>query len=376
MKSAKQLSFMVFVLLMFVASQFAMTASSRLVTPKQAITGTQAIIVIRHGEDLDGTWLKTLDKQTLYWKSIAPTWPRYEETSPIYNQCIPELQNHKSVTVDSYVGHGLSPIGESQAKRLQADLTEPKKVDLLKILTSATPEQLGPFAPVTRAITIDPSPSGATANPFDTIYPFLKTDETFKRYSTVGNRNLLLVNNQTNKTVTPRYQITLSTSPTATPQLIVANELQQMINDDTLLPSASDGGSTLLCWDGESLWGKEKITFIDPKTGKEETRRVFNPNSILAQLANQTLSNQMGKDENYPDFYPKKGAIVYIFTKRAGTGTATSPQQKYNMTIYSSTTPLTDGLGVLTWRGTWNSDNGHRDVKSVVPGLGQSPIQY
>ena len=376
MKSAKQLSFMVFVLLMFVASQFAMTASSRLVTPKQAITGNQAIIVIRHGEDLDGTWLKTLDKQTLYWKSIAPTWPRYEETSPIYNQCIPELQNHKSVTVDSYVGHGLSPIGESQAKRLQADLTEPKKVDLLKILTSATPEQLGPFAPVTRAITIDPSPSGATANPFDTIYPFLKTDETFKRYSTVDNRNLLLVNNQTNKTVTPRYQITLSPSPTAAPQLIVADELQKMINDDTLLPSASDGGSTLLCWDGESLWGKEKITFIDPKTGKEETRRVFNPNSILAQLANQTLSNQMGKDENYPDFYPKKGAIVYIFTKRAGTGTATSPQQKYNMTIYSSTTPLTDGLGVLTWRGTWNSDNGHRDVKSVVPGLGQSPIQY
>ena len=376
MKSAKQLSFMVFVLLMFVASQFAMTASSRLVTPKQAITGTQAIIVIRHGEDLDGTWLKTLDKQTLYWKSIAPTWPRYEETSPIYNQCIPELQNHKSVTVDSYVGHGLSPIGESQAKRLQADLTEPKKVDLLKILTSATPEQLGPFAPVTRAITIDPSPSGATANPFDTIYPFLKTDETFKRYSTVGNRNLLLVNNQTIKTVTPRYQITLSPSPTAAPQLIVADELQKMINDDTLLPSASDVGSTLLCWDGESLWGKEKITFIDPKTGKEETRRVFNPNSILAQLANQTLSNQMGKDENYPDFYPKKGAIVYIFTKRAGTGTATSPQQKYNMTIYSSTTPLTDGLGVLTWRGTWNSDNGHRDVKSVVPGLGQSPIQY
>ena len=367
---------MVFVLLMFVASQFAMTASSRLVTPKQAITGNQAIIVIRHGEDLDGTWLKTLDKQTLYWKSIAPTWPRYEETSPIYNQCIPELQNHKSVTVDSYVGHGLSPIGESQAKRLQADLTEPKKVDLLKILTSATPEQLGPFAPVTRAITIDPSPSGATANPFDTIYPFLKTDETFKRYSTVDNRNLLLVNNQTNKTVTPRYQITLSPSPTAAPQLIVADELQKMINDDTLLPSASDGGSTLLCWDGESLWGKEKITFIDPKTGKEETRRVFNPNSILAQLANQTLSNQMGKDENYPDFYPKKGAIVYIFTKRAGTGTATSPQQKYNMTIYSSTTPLTDGLGVLTWRGTWNSDNGHRDVKSVVPGLGQSPIQY
>ena len=378
MKSAKQLSFMVFVLLMFVASQFAMTASSRLVTPKLAITGKQAIIVIRHGEDRnDGTWLKTLDEQTSYWKTIAPKWPKYKETSPIYNICIPELEPHESVTVNSNVGHGLSLIGESQAKRLQADLTEPEKVNLLKILTSATPEQLGPFAPVTRAITIDPSPSGATANPFDTIYPFLKTDETFKSRSTFDNRNLLLVNNQTNKTVSPSYPITLSTSPTATPQLIVADELQKMINDDTLLPSASDGGSTLLCWDGESLWGKEKITFKDPKTGKDETRRVFNPNSILGQLANQTLSNEMCKDENYHDFYPKKGAIIYIFTRRAGTGTAASPQQKYNMTIYSSTTPLsTNGLGVLIWRGTWNSNDGHRERKEVVPGLGQSPIQY
>ena len=371
MKSAKQLSFMVFVLLMFVASQFAMTASSRLVTPKLAITGNPAIIVIRHGEDLDdGTWLKTLDKQTSYWKTIAPKWPKYIETSPIYNKCIPELETDESVTVNSDVGHGLSPIGESQAKRLQENL--------LIILNDDAADHLGPFAKVTRAITINPSITNATANPFDTIYPFLQKDPTFTSSSTVDNRNLLLVdNNQPSKTVYPRYPITLSATPPKTYQLIVADELQKMINNDTLLPI--DGGSTLLCWDGESLWGNEKTIFVDPSdpNKKEQKRRVFNPNSILAQLANQTLSNQMGKDENYPDFYPKKGAIVYIFTKRAGTGTATSPQQKYNMTIYSSTTPLTtDGLGVLTWRGTWNSDNGHRDVKSVVPGLGQSPIQY
>ena len=141
---------MVFVLLMFVASQFAMTASSRLVTPKLAITGKQAIIVIRHGKDRDnGRWITTLDKQTSYWKTIAPTWPRYEETSPIYNQCIPGPDPHTSVTEDRYVGHGLSEIGESQDNRL--------KEGLVNILTNATPAELGPFAPVTRAITIDPS---------------------------------------------------------------------------------------------------------------------------------------------------------------------------------------------------------------------------
>ncbi|GDY04695.1 hypothetical protein LBMAG50_08360 [Phycisphaerae bacterium] len=349
---------MVLVLLMFVASQFAMTASSRLVTPKLAITGNQAIIVIRHGEDLD-EWLKTRDAQTTYWKSIAPTWPKYEETPPICNQFMPGTVTHNSVTVDSNVGHGLSPIGESQAKRLQEVLS--------KILSEATTDQLGPYAPVTRAITINPSISGATANTFDTIYPFLKNDSTFKSSSTDGNRNLLLVDNQTTKTVSPLYPITLSSSTTGAPKLIVANGLQEKINNNTLLPS--DGGSTLLCWDGESLWGDDT----------DGSRRVFNPNSILAQLANQTLSNKMADPTFYNDFYPKKGAIVYIFTKRAGTPTATSPQQKYNMTIYSSYLPLDgSGLGVLTWRGTWNSDNADtmpRTVTSVQLGSNEMPIQ-
>lgn len=363
MKLSKKLSFMSFALLMFVASQFAMTASSRLVTEPLAITGKQAIIVIRHGEDLDA-WLKTLDAQTTYWKSIAPTWPKYEETPQICNQFIPGTVTHNSVTVDSNVGHGLSPIGESQAKRLQEVLS--------KILSQATTDQLGPFAPVTRAITINPSIPGATANTFDTIYPFLKNDPTFKSSSTVGNRNLLLVDNQTTKTVSPLYPITLSPSPTVAPKLIVANGLQEKINSNTLLPS--DGGSTLLCWDGESLWGDDKIIFTDGTS-----RRVFNPNSILAQLANQTLSNKMADPTFYNDFYPKKGAIVYIFTKRAGTPTATNPQQKYNMTIYSSYLPLDgSGLGVLTWRGTWNSDNADtmpRTATSVQLGSNQMPIQ-
>lgn len=353
---------MVFVLLMFVASQFAMTASSRLVTPKLAITGNQAIIVIRHGEDLD-EWLKTRDAQTTYWKSIAPLWPQYLENPEIFNKFIPETQTHKSVTVQKTVGHGLSPIGESQAKRLKEVLST--------ILSQATTNELGPFAPVTRAITINPSIPGATANTFDTIYPFLKNDPTFKSSSTDSNSNLLLVNNnQTSKTVSPRYPITLSSDPTKH-ALIVADELQKMINNDTLLPS--DGGSTLLCWDGESLWGPDKIVY------KTESRRVFNPNSILAQLANQTLSNKMADPTFYNDFYPKKGAIVYIFTKRAGTPTATSPQQKYNMTIYSSYLPLDgSGLGVLTWRGTWNSDNADtmpRTVTSVQLGSNEMPIQ-
>jgi hypothetical protein len=230
---------------------------------------------------------------------------------------------------------------------------------------------LGPFAPVTRAITINPSIDGATQNPFDTIYPFLKNDKTFRDSSSDVNRNLLLVNNQEDKTVAPSPPITLSQSSTKTHQFIVANGLQEMINKNTLLPS--DGGSVLLCWTGEGLWGDKKTTV------GTETRRVFNPNSILAQLAGETLSNKMADEKCYNDFYPKKGAIVYIFTKRAGTGTATSPQQKYNMTIYSSYLPLDEsGLGVLTWRGTWNSDNADtmpRTVTSVQLGSNQMPIQ-
>jgi len=350
MKSAKQLSFMVFVLLMFVASQFAMTASSRLVTPQTGLpivalpqSPYQAIIVIRHGKDFKepDPWIKTYDAQTTYWKSIAPEWPKYKETSPIYNKCIPELETHESVTVDYNVGHGLSPIGESQAKRLQENL--------LTILNEATAVHLGPFAKVTRAITIDPCPSGATANPFDTIYPFLQKDPTFTSSSTVDNRNLLLINTKTSKTVSPTSRITF-TDDTKNYNLIVADGLQEMINADTLLPN--DGGSTLLCWDGEGLWGEEKIEFID-KNGLKSDRRVFNPNSILAQLGGNIVANQFNISEFYPDFYPAKGAIIYIFTRAIYSNT------KYNLTIYSSTWTegQTSGLGVLTWRGTWNSNH-------------------
>ena len=179
---------MVFMLLVFVASQFAMTASSRLVTEPLAITGNQAIIVIRHGEDLDA-WLKTFDAQTTYWKSIAPMCPV------------------RSVT---YVGGFTYPIN-----------------------------------------------------------------------------------------LTPPF--------TSTHALIVANGLQENINNNTLLPS--DGGSTLLCWDGESLWGDDKITLADGTS-----RRIFNPNSILAQLAGETLSNKMADPTFYNNFYPKKVLLLYIHT--------------------------------------------------------------
>ena len=342
MKSSKKLSLISFILFMFVASQFAMTASSRLVTPKLAITGNQAIIVIRHGKDLD-EWIKKQEKLTDYWKTIAPNWPIYNETPEIFNKFIPGTETHKSVTVQQTVGHGLSSTvgestgGESQAKRLQEKLCD--------ILASATVAQFGPFAPVTRAITINPSIDGATQNPFDTIYPFLKNDKTFRDSSSDVNRNLLLVNNQEDKTVAPSPPITLSHSSTKTHKFIVANGLQEMINNNTLLPS--DGGSVLLCWDGEGLWGAEK------KTVGTETRRVFNPNSILAQLAGNVVADQMAMEDFYDDFYCAKGAMVYIFTN------ATNSNTKYNTSIYSSSWPAgqTSGLGVLTWRATWNSND-------------------
>ena len=348
MKSAKQLSFMVFVLLMFVASQFAMTASSRLVTPKLAITGNQAIIVIRHGKDRAKG--DNERKPSDYWKGISPAWPKYTLSNGyLYNQRIGSNDlPTDSVTVLTGAGHRLNETGELQAKRLQAD-PNGLQVDLLKILTSATPAQLGPFAPVTRAITIDPSTSSsngeqATSNPFATIYPFLKTDETFNDCNTESKRNLLLINTKTAKTVSPNSPITFK-DDTKQYNLIVADGLQEMINADTLLPN--DGGSTLLCWDGEGLWGEEKIILPD---GTE--RRVFNPNSILAQLGGNIVATQFNIPEFYNDFYPAKGAVIYIFTRAKNSNT------NYNLTMYSSTwkNNQTSGLGDLSWRATWNSD--------------------
>ena len=348
---------MVFVLLMFVASQFAMTASSRLVTPKLAITGNQAIIVIRHGKDRAKG--DNERKPSDYWKGISPAWPKYTLSNGyLYNQRIGSNDlPTDSVTVLTGAGHRLNETGELQAKRLQADPNESEKVDLLQILTAATPAQLGPFAPVTRAITIDPSTTlnyeEATSNPFATIYPFLKEDSTFTSKNTVDNRNLLLINTKTEKTLTPKSLIELSTPPSKS-TYIVADGLQEMINNDTLLPS--DGGSTLLCWDGEGLWGEEKTIYPKPdsKPGDKgyEKRRVFNPNSILAQLAGNIVANQFNIPEFYHDFYPAKGAVIYIFTRAENSNT------KYNLTIYSSTfkNNQTSGLGDLSWRATWNSD--------------------
>ncbi|NDG64857.1 MAG: hypothetical protein EBY29_15550 [Planctomycetes bacterium] len=290
---------------MFVASQFAMTASSRLVTPKLAITGNQAIIVIRHGEDLDA-WLKTLDAQTTYWKSIAPTWPKYEENPPIFNKFIPGTETHQSVTVQATVGHGLSPIGESQAKRLQEKLWG--------ILASATAAQFGPLAPVTRAITINPSIPGATANTFDTIYPFLKNDPTFTGANNVKDKGkLLLIDNQSPKT-----------------SGYVADGFQAMLDTQSLLPAeAEGGGSTLLCWEGHALMGDS----------------IKDPKSVLCQLAGATLTNMGACGTQIT-----KGNVLYIFTKRDGSDPGTSdPKQDYNLDIYEVLANSPNEIGKLTW---------------------------
>ena len=323
MKSAKHFSFMVFVLLMFVASQFGMTASSRLVTE------TQAIIVIRHGDDAKGAWPAPSSE---YWKSISPNWPKYDA---IPNQRIPGQgslpEYHNSVTVDKYVGHGLTPLkGELQAERLQKLFSE--------ILKDAGERQFGPYAKVTRAITIDPSPTGATPNPFDTFYPFLKNDLNFTQLNTLAKPNLLLINTS-NKTT------------------IVADGLQAMIKNNTVLPA--DGGSTLLCWDREGLWGSKQRT--DDSYELDES-------SILYQLAGSVMGPRMGVQLFYKNFYCDKGAVIYIFTPTKDAAVE-GTTRKYNMTIYSSSTPLdSNGLGTFKWMGSWDSNGGITTSDAITPG--------
>ncbi len=109
----------------------------------------QAIVVIRHGEDLD-KWIKADAKDGLSktWKEAVPDWPNYSTAAGSFKVS----------------QHGLSKEGEEQALFLR---------DHLQALM-----KWGNYDPITRVVTKKPSGKNelqqdVTPNPFDTIYPFL-----------------------------------------------------------------------------------------------------------------------------------------------------------------------------------------------------------
>jgi len=264
------------------------------------------IIVVRHGEDMD-SFVTSRNDLSSNWANVCPTWP----TNPISYKLVHtdgHIDAANSIAPLVSYSHGLSYpgyvhtnnttnySGEQQAQYIKSNLP--------------TLLSLQNYAPITRVITKTPiyntennsTLSPPSANPFDTAYPFILANRSVEE--------VLLIK----KTIP---------WPNTTPN-IVDEGLRNMIANsistnpsptNALLPSS---GSTLLVWDRDGMWGAKN-------TSKE-----FKTNSILWQLASDTIANRLQTNNRSPG----KGTTVYIFKKRPFTGPGTTNGQRYDLEIY------------------------------------------
>ncbi|MFZ4776108.1 MAG: hypothetical protein ACOYM3_12125 [Terrimicrobiaceae bacterium] len=241
----------------------------------------QAIVVVRHGEDLDNNkWILAAQKGKLPapWSKIAPSWPTY--STPI-----------GEVTVSA---HRLNAEGEEQAVFLRDHLPG--------MLAS-----MG-YAPITRVITkkpdgTDPDGKWPTSNPFDTIYPYLnRAPGGFK------DELILIKSKKESNPLLDQGLVDLLPNEFLTPPKM----------SNTMLPAT---GSTLLCWDAEGLWGLNK-------TVDQVKSRPFDENCILRMLGGRSIGDFFKtRPQEAGGGCPGKAARVYVFMKRPGTPTATAPQK-------------------------------------------------
>lgn len=261
-------------------------------------TKERAIIVIRHGEDLDSDktgWIQRnktyakggeLTAADRYWvDNYVPTWPTYtlpENTKRVSYKSGNRVEVQELNPTLKVYQHGLSAEGGEQAKFLGS--TQAKYgTNTFDYLTSYLD-----VAPITRVITKDPSESSATPNPFDTVYPYLKN---FKG-------ELLLIapgiDGKTNPIIDQGLAAMLpdfkNGKTAGTPPLLDENTT----------------GSTLIVWDAEGIWG--------PKVGKE---RPMNSGSILTKLGEPGISKNI-KQSSYVNGggCPEKAARIYVFHPR------------------------------------------------------------
>lgn len=251
-------------------SAFARSAA-RVDTP-----GAQAIIVMRHGHDAAGCVTKD-NPQSLSatWKLQAPKWPNHE----FPGVAVSSYGAQGNVTMLSSVPvlqHCLSTIGEQQAMRLAEELPQ--------ILTDHN------LAPVTRVVVINPSVivngEYATANPFDTVLPFImkdqRTSKSIKSIDLLCNNGCAMVGS-------------------------MSKQLFDLVPNHGLLASKVVGGSTLVCWTGEGL-----------------NESIGDSKALLELLAGGTITNEINNLVKTPCMigqksmgYEKgKGNVLYIFTPR------------------------------------------------------------
>lgn len=221
---------------------------------------SNALIVIRHGQDLDNDWVTSrTDSRLSGWlKSVNPSWPAYT---------LPDS------SVKTIFQHGLSDVPQKQGLEAGDDQAT-KFGSALAPFVSAKG-----YAPIGLVITKNPfmkipdAPSTAdypTPNPFDTVYPFVKGAGAAVKLKLID--------------------------PGSYGKQMIDPGLQSMIDDGTIVPS---NGSTLLCWDAEGLWGPQ------PPAG-----RPFNQASILWKLSTLYLHNT----QQIANYSPLKCQTVYVFT--------------------------------------------------------------
>lgn len=223
----------------------------------------KVIVVLRHGDDTtlvpagperpsDPNYPKS------YWHSVNPNWPNYPRQYTLVKNggTIPATLDGSTISVQKF---GLSEAGANAAKQLALKLPA--------FLVSKN------SSPITRAITKTPIPTvgiaDPTPNPFDTLWPMIKSGGPFP------SAKLLLIKQN------------LAGG-------IVDTGLVNLIIQNALLPT---DGSTLLLWDKRGLWG-DNSSSLDSR-------------SVLSQLGSQWGS--ANRDYIKRVGVPLRCATIYIF---------------------------------------------------------------
>lgn len=306
-----------------------------------------AVIVIRHGEDLKGTWpTDKADKDVKTWiQNWAPGWPKYT------------LPNGTSVTVHQ---HGLSPLGEKQAAWLATNLPA-----LLK-------DKDVNFMPITRVVTKDPfTPDGSswpTPNPFDTAWPFIKANNI---------RDVVLV--APKKGVNPYGPRANQINETVDKELLdmlpcYNGSTKNEKPSDSILPTDASGevtGSTLIVWDGQGMWGPhigEDWYWADDTDHEDQDRKdkVVGAN-ILRLLGGTVIGDGIfNKSSSKGGGIAGKARRVYLFYPRFGAGafwkSKSSEANNAHIARHGENVPEYD---LMVWDISTN-DNGPTGWKNVV----------
>jgi hypothetical protein len=251
-----------------------------------------AVIVIRHGDDIKGSWPTNKADVKTWSQKWAPNWPNYT------------LPNGSNVQVRM---HGLSSNGEGQAKWLAENLPALLKKEGVN------------FMPITRVVTKDPwtkdGKDDPTPNPFDTAWPFIKNNSIQDVVLVPAKKGINPYGPRANKTNETVDEGLLKMLPCYHGSITNAKP------SDSIFPTNASGqitGSTLVVWDGQGMWGphqKEPDIWYwadDTEQKTDKPVKVVGAN-VLRLLGGKVIGDhilnepQAGKAKRLYMFYPRYG---------------------------------------------------------------------